>query len=155
MKKDILSLIFFAFVKSKRFLSVIILFIAFFGFTQFVLPQNINSANAASLWETVKDGGVEKIGTDAYNAGATSKDPRDIVIDVIKVFLTFLGVIFVALIMLAGYKWMTSQGNQDKVDEAKQEITRAIIGLMIILAVYAITSFVFTDIRKAVTGDTW
>ncbi len=155
MKKNIFSLITFAFAKNKKFLSIIVLFIALFGAAQFLLPQNINSANAANLWDTVKSGGVEKIGTDAYNAGATSKDPRDIVIDVVKVFLTFLGVIFIALIMLAGYKWMTSQGNQDKVDEAKQEITRAIIGLMIIMAVYAITTFVFTDVRQAVTGDVW
>lgn len=106
------------------------------------------------MWDTAKEGGVEKIGTEAYDT-TISKDPRDIVIDVIKIFLTFLSIIFIVLIMLAGYKWMTSQGNQDKVDEAKKEITRAIIGLGIIIAVYAITDFVFTDVRKAITDDVW
>ncbi|MCG2701081.1 pilin [Candidatus Parcubacteria bacterium] len=155
MKKDIINKSLFALSNPRNFLIPVILFIFIFSSMQFILPQNINSVHAASsLWDAVKTGGVETIGTDAYGS-ATSKDPRDIVIDVIKVFLTLLGIIFLVLIMLAGYKWMTSQGNQEKVDEAKKEITRAIIGLIIIMAAYAITSFIFTDIRRAITDEVW
>ena len=156
MKKDIINKSLFALSNPRNFLIPVILFIFIFSSMQFILPQNINSVHAAgSLWEAAKEGGVGKIGTDAYGSSATSKDPRDIVINVIKVFLTLLGIIFLVLIMLAGYKWMTSQGNQEKVDEAKKEITRAIIGLIIIMAAYAITSFIFTDIRRAITDEVW
>ena len=156
MKKDIINKSLFILNNLRKFLIFVVLFIFVFSAMQFILPQNINSVHAAgSLWETVKTGGVDEIGTNAYGASATSKDPRDIAISVIKVFLTLLGMIFIVLIMLAGYKWMTSQGNQDKVDEAKKEITRAIIGLIIILAAYSITSFIFTDVRKAITDEVW
>jgi len=154
MKKDIVNKSLFILSNPRKFLTSAILFIFIVSAMQFILPQNINFAHADSVWDTAKEGGVEKIGTEAYDT-TTSKDPRDIVIDVIKIFLTFLSIIFIVLIMLAGYKWMTSQGNQDKVDEAKKEITRAIIGLGIIIAVYAITDFVFTDVRKAITDDVW
>jgi len=65
---------------------------------------------------------------------------------VIKAFLSLLGVIFIILILIAGYKWMTAAGNEEKVKEAKDTIRRAIIGLLIVVSAYAITHFVFTNI---------
>ncbi|MCK4554679.1 hypothetical protein KAU19_07025 [Candidatus Parcubacteria bacterium] len=64
----------------------------------------------------------------------------------IKGFIALLGVIFVVLIILAGYKWMNAGGEEEKVREAKDTIRHAIIGLIIIIAAYAITEFVFTHL---------
>lgn len=62
----------------------------------------------------------------------------------IQGFLGILGIIFIILIILAGYHYMTAQGEEEKVKKATQTIWRAIIGLMIIIAAYSITYFVFT-----------
>ena len=62
---------------------------------------------------------------------------------VIEGFLGLLGVIFIILIIVAGYNWMTAAGDEAKVTKAKDTIQRAIIGLIIILAAYSITYFVF------------
>lgn len=70
----------------------------------------------------------------------------DVVSIVIKAFLSLLGVIFVILIITAGYKWMTAGGEEQKINEAKDAIRRAIIGLIIIASAYAITHFVFTHL---------
>ena len=70
----------------------------------------------------------------------------DIMAAVIKGFIALLGVIFVVLIILAGYKWMNAGGEEERVREAKDTIQRAIIGLIIIIAAYAITEFVFTHL---------
>lgn len=72
--------------------------------------------------------------------------------DVIKAFLGLLGIIFVVLIILAGYNWMTAGGDEEKVTKAKKMITRAIIGIIIIVGAYAITYFVFSRIRGVDTG---
>lgn len=61
----------------------------------------------------------------------------------INAALSLLGVIFIILIILAGFKWMTAQGDSKKVDEAKDNIKNAVTGLIVVLAAYAITTFVF------------
>lgn len=62
----------------------------------------------------------------------------------IKAVLGFLGVVFLALTIMAGFKWMTSQGNEDSIKKAKESLTNSIIGLIIVIAAYAITWSIFT-----------
>ena len=69
-----------------------------------------------------------------------------IVATAIQAFLGLLGVIFLVLLITAGYKWMTASGNEEKLTEAKETIWRAVIGLIIVVASYAITYFVFNSL---------
>ncbi len=71
---------------------------------------------------------------------------------IIQAFLGLLGIIFLILLIYAGYNWMTAQGDEDKVEKAKSTITRAIIGLVIITAAYSITYFVFSSLPKDGAG---
>ena len=61
----------------------------------------------------------------------------------INAALSLLGVIFIIMIILAGFKWMTASGDPKKVEEARDNIKNAVIGLAVVLAAYAITYFVF------------
>lgn len=61
---------------------------------------------------------------------------------IIGLVLSFIGVIFLILMIYAGINWMTATGNQEKVTKSKDLIINAIIGLIIVLAAYAITSFI-------------
>lgn len=61
---------------------------------------------------------------------------------IIGVILSFVGVIFLVLMIYAGLVWMTAQGNQERVNKAKDLMINAVIGLIIVMAAYAITSFV-------------
>ena len=45
------------------------------------------------------------------NIGLSDTDPRDVVANVIKVVLGFLGTIAVVLIIVAGFQWMTAAGS--------------------------------------------
>ena len=80
----------------------------------------------------------------ALNLG--SRDIRAVITDIINVLLGFLGIIAVVIILLGGFKWMTAGGNEDKVAEAKKLIGAGIIGLIVILAAYAIATFVVTQL---------
>ncbi len=71
-----------------------------------------------------------------------NKTPQEIAASIIQVIMTFLGIIAVVVILLGGFKWMTAAGNEDKVDEAKKLIRAGIIGLIIIIAAWAIASWV-------------
>lgn len=61
----------------------------------------------------------------------------------IKTFLGLLGIIFIVLIIWAGYNWMTASGNEEKVTKAKSTLYRAIIGLVITLSAYGIWRFIY------------
>ncbi|MBI4457697.1 hypothetical protein HY633_01910 [Candidatus Uhrbacteria bacterium] len=56
--------------------------------------------------------------------------------------LGFVGVIFLVLMVYAGFLYMTAQGNEDQVEKAKTLIKNAIIGIVIVFLAYAITTFV-------------
>ncbi|MBU0898153.1 MAG: hypothetical protein ABIJ83_02220 [Patescibacteria group bacterium] len=56
--------------------------------------------------------------------------------------LSFLGVIFLILTIYGGFTWMLARGNEQKSEKAKKIIADSIIGLIIVLAAYAITVFI-------------
>ena len=99
---------------------------------------------STELRETI----LEYLRITAETAGFS--DPRsiyEIVGAIIGTFLSLLGVIFLVLVIYGGFLWMTSGGNETKVLKAKQTLTRAIIGFIIIISSYAITMFVFNAMQ--------
>jgi len=88
------------------------------------------------------------------NIGLSDTDPRDVVANVIKVVLGFLGTIAVVLIIVAGFQWMTAAGSEDKIAKAKKIMTAAVIGLVIVLMAYALSTFVINAIIGATTATT-
>lgn len=71
---------------------------------------------------------------------------------VIRGFLGLLGIIFIVLMVYAGYIWMTAAGNEDDIKKSKNLIKAAIIGLIIIIAAYSLTYFVFEALSKSGIG---
>ncbi len=80
----------------------------------------------------------------------TNNDPRLIATGIINVVLGVLGTIATVLIFYAGFLWMTAAGNEDNVTKAKTIMSAAVIGLVIILAAYSISSFVIKSATKAI-----
>ncbi len=78
-----------------------------------------------------------------------SGDIRTTAGSIINVALGFLGIIAVVIVLLGGFKYMVSGGNEKKTDEARKMIVSGIIGLAIILSAWAITSFVITRLLTA------
>jgi len=102
-------------------------------------PSPVRAADSR-LWQLQEQSGIGIIGGQAFG-NPTPKDVREITVLVIKVFLGFLGIIFLVLIVSAGFKYMTAAGNEEKITEALSQIKTGVIGLIIILSSYAITSY--------------
>jgi hypothetical protein len=66
-----------------------------------------------------------------------------IVINAIGYLLGLISVIFLVLIIYAGFSWMTAEGNEEKVTKARQLIINAAIGLIITACAYAISFGIF------------
>ncbi|MSR85207.1 hypothetical protein EXS71_02090, partial [Candidatus Uhrbacteria bacterium] len=79
-------------------------------------------------------------------------DPRVIAARIINAAMGVLAMIMVALMVYAGFLWMTSGGESEKAKKAKLMIRNAIIGLIIILSSWAITTFVINKLLGATQG---
>ena len=63
--------------------------------------------------------------------------------EILGIALSFLGILFFGIILYAGIKWMTALGDANKVESAKGMLEAAGIGLLIVLASYALATFIF------------
>lgn len=84
--------------------------------------------------------------------GLTTTDIRVTIANIIRIALGLLGTIALLLILYAGFIWMTAGGDQEKVSRAKKILSSALIGLLIIMASFAITSFVISRLLGATEG---
>ena len=83
---------------------------------------------------------------------AEDDDVRDMAVTIVKYLITFLGIIAVVIILYGGFVWMTAAGNDDRVSKAKSIIVAGIIGLIIIIAAFAIVNFVIEMTNDALDG---
>lgn len=73
---------------------------------------------------------------------------------VIKTILGVLGVLLLIVIIYAGILWgIISQGDPTQIKKAKALILNSIIGLILVFASYAISSFLLTQITKAANAQ--
>lgn len=124
---------------SKRFIKRLICFICLFG--------GLLLARLAF---------AQDFGTEAVNNGLanslTTTDVRTVIGRIINVFLGVLGLVAIIIILWSGYLWMVSGGDEDKIAKAKRHLRNGVIGLIIILAAWAITIFIFNKLGGAVNG---
>jgi|WetSurMetagenome_2_1015567.scaffolds.fasta_scaffold19938_4 hypothetical protein len=99
--------------------------------------------------ETGADKAKEGLNTSAIGTGLITAAPQIVVGTVIGAILSFLGVIFFVLIFYGGLRWMMASGNEQEVETAKKIIVAATIGLIIVLAAYAITAFIGEQLTTA------
>ncbi len=76
-------------------------------------------------------------------------DPTAVVSSIINILLSVVGVLAIVLIIYAGALWMTSQGNEEKISQAKKLLAGSVVGLLIIFAAYAIAFFIVSQLSKA------
>ena len=71
-------------------------------------------------------------------------DLREFVKTVLNFILGFLGFICVLFVVYSGFLYVTSQGEDEATGKAKKIITNAVIGIIIILASFAIVNTALT-----------
>lgn len=86
-----------------------------------------------------------QLGKTAERAGTSDTGNLDTFVGTgIRTALTLVGLIFLVLMVYAGYLWMTARGDESQIDKAKNIISAAMIGLVIVLGAYAITTLVIS-----------
>lgn len=67
---------------------------------------------------------------------------------VLGVLLSISGMVAVALIIMSGYQYMTSRGNPDAIQAAKDRLTSALVGLLFIIFSIVILTVIGVDILQ-------
>jgi hypothetical protein len=90
--------------------------------------------------------------TAAGKAGFQSTSIENIVSNIIYTVLGFVGIIFLGLMLFAGFTWMWARGNEQDIEKAKKMMEAAVIGMVIVFAAYAITYFVTSQLLPSGSG---
>ena len=124
-----------------KFIAPLVIFImlslAFFVLGQAAIANNYGNYG---LDNTLK---VEQPGGNATLKDALMQQtPAVIIGKIVGAALAFIGILFFVLMIYGGFLWMTARGNEENVTKAKELIIAAVIGLVIVLAAYAITAYI-------------
>jgi cbb3-type cytochrome oxidase subunit 3 len=111
------------------------------GLFLFFVFINISAVLAAGETQKTIDG-LKQTATEGYGAEPQSIDFYDRAGSILGIALSFIGIIFLGIMIYAGFMWMLARGNQQEADKAKELIQQAVIGLAIVLSAYVITKFV-------------
>lgn len=73
-----------------------------------------------------------------------SSSISELIVRVIKILLTLSGMVSVLFVILGGFWYMTSGGNEEQAEKGKSTLTNFFLGLVLILMAYAIVTIVNT-----------
>ncbi len=111
-----------------------------------VVAQN-NTTNTTNTTNTIGPGReafgfgakLDKV-ADSYSP-SSSVPLEERIGSIIAFFLSLLGVVFMILIIFAGFRWMTAAGDEEQIKKSTETIKAAVIGLVIVMAAYALSVF--------------
>ncbi len=95
---------------------------------------------------------TETAGTAGY--GTETPSLTLFIANSIQYVLGIIGLAFLVLLVYGGILWMTATGSTEQVKKAKGILTNSIIGLVIVIAAYAIAIWVTQALVGAVTEAT-
>ncbi|MFH0973149.1 MAG: pilin [Patescibacteria group bacterium] len=132
----------------KKFLVFSVFLFSFLFLTQLVFAS---VASAGSLWDDQnKEKNMEEIGKIFGETNSSTGGPtvgaHAFIAKIIKIALGLLGIIFVVLLVISGFKYMTAGGNEEQIKESLGTIKHAVVGLIIVLLAYSITYYVFDNL---------
>lgn len=126
---------------------VVTLILLFFIFTPVFVNKIISPARADEQLVNSQTG-LEDVAV-VFGGDQAKQDVRYLAANMISIVLSFLSIIFLGLILFAGFQYMTAGGNQEKTTKAVSLIKNAVIGLVIVLSAWMITRFTIVMMNRA------
>jgi len=117
----------------KFLVTILFVGISLFSVSNVYAKKTLNDADSA-------------LDTVSQKTGIDQKDFSAVTGNVVNMIFIFVGLVFFALMVYAGLRWMTARDQADKVEKARNTMIAAVIGLIIVVAAYAITNFLQTKI---------
>ncbi|MBI2410529.1 MAG: hypothetical protein HYV32_01350 [Candidatus Kerfeldbacteria bacterium] len=87
------------------------------------------------------------------STGLGKTDPVKATAFIINTVLGIIALLAVALLIYGGFRYMSSRGNPQEVDKAKNVLKATIAGLVLVMVAWSITTYVIGKIQKATNGE--
>lgn len=133
--------------RSRRIFVLGAVFLAFFCFVSFNTVFAEDGVQKAL--DGLKDSAEKGYGTNDLSSVGVGRTVPQLIGQVVGTALSFIGILFLLLMIYAGILWMTARGNDQQVAKAQELIYAAVIGLVIVLSAYAITAYVGKQLTTA------
>lgn len=109
-------------------------------------------ASFGSLPANASSKSIKNIKKGYTASGGTNQDKLDgnggVIEVVVNTMLFIAGLLAVIIIIYSGIKYMTANGDKQKIESAKSTLMYAIVGLIITIIAYAIVNFVIGAFQK-------
>ncbi len=122
---------------SYKILIILFISIGIFVFSGVGAASAYNFNNNSGLKSTAGGAGYGTSGSETVDSKISL---------IIKSVLSFLGVIFLILMIYGGFLWMTAAGNEQQIEKAETLLASAVIGLIVVISAYAISYFVINGL---------
>lgn len=133
----------------KEFKKSILISILSAMFVAVLFLPNYVSATDSGV-SSAKDG--LKVTATAGGITTTETDLATMIGKTLNYFFGVLGVVFLTVILIGGYQWMTAGGNEEKVGKAKGWVVNGINGMIVIFLAYALVYTILAALKGAVNS---
>ncbi len=122
----------------------------------FSAPKISKAVGLGDAFQTSNNSNEDPLDAAASNMGFNTNQTgiNPVIAVIIQTALSFLGIVFIVLIVYGGYLYMTAHGNEQQVEKAQSLLRAAIIGLIIVVAAYAISYFVVNRLGEQTLQQT-
>lgn len=130
----------------KKIQTIVLSLIIAVSFVSVSTPVMVS---AATIADQVCTGVLNTSGDEATDANSCDEESDNsfgtIITKVINIFSILIGSVSVIMIIIGGFRYIISGGDQNNVTAAKNTIMYAIIGLVVVLFSQVIVRFVLTN----------
>jgi len=106
----------------------------------------LDCSNPQTTQDQIQCGANDASGNNGKKDASTSID--NTIKSIVNLLSVAVGVIAVIMIIVGGFRYITSGGKQDSVASAKNTILYAVIGLVVVALAQVIVRFVLTNVTK-------
>ena len=122
---------------------LLIIFIQIFCCTLFLIPVEVNAVDSYKF--QVPIGGLDKI---TFEKDGTTKPIADYIQAIYKYAIGAIAILATVVMMIGGVVWITAAGSQTRIGEAKQYISGALTGMVLVFCSYMILNTINPDLVK-------
>lgn len=127
-------------LKNIKFIEAVLIILVVLATVIIINAEAVNASVSSLMQETGRAA--------LYKTAGEELHPSYLIGNIIKTFLSLLGVFFMGLTLYGGFLWMTARGDAEKVKKAMDILRDALIGLVIAIGAYAITYFILFYIAR-------
>ncbi|MFH1286750.1 MAG: hypothetical protein ABII02_03290 [Candidatus Magasanikbacteria bacterium] len=118
----------------NRIVALVILLFLSAGF----LFASTQSVDAQSLSDQV----TKQLDAGGAKTQLKKEDPRLVIVRTIQLASSFVGIIFLILVIYGGFLRMAAAGEEEKIKKSTKIVTGAVIGLAVVIFSYSISALV-------------